>query len=362
MVTPRSPLRQGGVERHVLEVSSRIASRGAHVEVLCADPGGAALDQQWRDGVAIRSVRAWPANRDWCVAPGIWTQIARADWDVIHVQSYHTFVAPLAMLRALALGIPYCVTFHGGGHSSRIRNRLRTAQMLLLRPLLARATALVALARFEIDLYSRVLRLPAERFELIPNGTELGPVPVPAAVEIDAAPGPVLASIGRLERYKGHHRVLAALPHVLAVRPDASLLIVGTGPEESALRRQADAMGLAERVRVTSVPAGDGAAMARLLGGVSVVVLMSDFETHPLVALEAAAAGRRLVVADRAGLHELAEDGLARAIEHGASAQLIADAILEELGKPPPTARPRVISWDECAERLLELYCAVASR
>jgi hypothetical protein len=30
------------------------------------------------------------------------------------VQSYHTLVAPLAMLRALLGGIPYVVTFHGG--------------------------------------------------------------------------------------------------------------------------------------------------------------------------------------------------------------------------------------------------------
>ncbi|HVD37635.1 MAG TPA: glycosyltransferase, partial [Solirubrobacterales bacterium] len=35
MVTPRSPLEQGGVERHVMEVSRRMAAAGVHVEVLC---------------------------------------------------------------------------------------------------------------------------------------------------------------------------------------------------------------------------------------------------------------------------------------------------------------------------------------
>jgi hypothetical protein len=42
--------------------------------------------------------------------------------------------------------------------------------------------------------------------------------------------------------------------------------------------------------------------MAELLATVSLVVLMSEFETHPLVALEAAAAGCRLLVADGSGL------------------------------------------------------------
>ncbi len=42
--------------------------------------------------------------------------------------------------------------------------------------------------------------------------------------------------------------------------------------------------------------------MAELLATVRLVVLMSEFETHPLVALEAAAAGCRLLVADGSGL------------------------------------------------------------
>ena len=151
MVTPRSPLAQGGVERHVMEVSRRMAASGAHVEVLCTEPGGPAVSEQIRDGVKIRTVRAWPAERDWCFAPRLWREMARQRWDVIHVQSYHTLVAPLAMLRALTLGTPYVVTFHGGGHSAEFRNRARRLQRRLLRPLLARARRLVAVARFEID-------------------------------------------------------------------------------------------------------------------------------------------------------------------------------------------------------------------
>ena len=357
MVTPRSPLQQGGVERHVIEVSRRMAAAGLDVEVLCADPETRGVETEERDGVPIHTVRALPRKRDYYLAPRIWGGIRADRWDLIHVQSYHTLVPPLAMLRALRLGVPYVLTFHGGGHSSDLRNRVRGAQMRLLRPLLARAARLVAVARFEIEDYGRALGIPAERFALIPNGTDLSF----SAGEVTASEpsSPVLATIGRLERYKGHHRVIDAFPLVLERRPDARLLIVGKGPFEAELRRRVEQLGVADRVEITSVPAGDPAAMAALLGGVSLVVLISEFETHPLVALEAAAARRRLLVADQGGLGELVADGFARGLAPDASPEQTAAAIVEELAKPPPQRSPQLTSWDECTTALIDLYRSI---
>jgi glycosyltransferase involved in cell wall biosynthesis len=223
--------------------------------------------------------------------------------------------------------------------------------------LLSRAAALIALARFEIDLYSRALGVPRERFRLIPVGTDLK-LSDGAAGDGDGA---LLASIGRLERYKGHQRVIAALPDLLRSRPDARLLVIGKGPYEPELRRQALELGVGERVEFTSVPPGDTNGMADMLSHVALVVLMSDYETHPQVALEAAAARRRLLVADdHAGLRELADDGLARTIALGAPPTALAAAIADELTKPPPTIRPRLTSWDECVDQLASVYRAVA--
>lgn len=354
MVTPRSPLEQGGVERHVMEVSRRLAAAGVEVEVLCADPQGTTVTEQLCDGVTIRTVRAWPAKRDYYLAPRIWREMAREPWDIVHVQSYHTFVAPLAMLRAITLGIPYVVTFHGGGHSSRMRHRLRWLQRRALRPLLARAERLVAVARFEVELYGSELRLAPAKFALIPNGSDF--TIAHGSLPKDPGAGAVLASIGRLERYKGHQRVLAALPYVLEARPDARLLVVGTGPYEAVLRRQAAELDIQDRVEFTSVPANDRMAMASLLQQISLVVLLSEFETHPLVALEAAAAGRRLLVADRAGLREVAEDGLARAISLEDRPRAIGDAIVQELARPQPTQAPQLTTWDECSTALFAMY------
>jgi glycosyltransferase involved in cell wall biosynthesis len=364
MVTPRSPLGQGGTERHVMEVSRRLAAARVEVEVLCADSPGPAMVRERNAGVPIRSVRAWPANRDYYLAPSIWSEMARERWDIVHVQSYHTLVPPLAMLRALNLGAPYVLTFHSGGHSSPMRHRLRGLQRRLLRPLLARAARLVAVAQFEIELYARELHLPEERFVLIPNGidVELGRGPKVEDLgddEIDAD-GPLLASIGRLERYKNHQRVIAALPHVLARRPDARLLIVGTGPYEATLRRQAASLRVEDRVEFTSLAAEDREGMSRLLRRISLVVLLSDYETHPLVALEAAAAGRRLLVVDRAGLGEVARNGLARSVSPQDPPGTVGRAILEELEQPRPQRVPKLTSWDECAAALLELYRSVS--
>jgi len=359
MVTPLSPLHQGGVERHVMEVSRRAVAAGAEVEVLCTEPGGPSVQEEEREGVRIRTVRAWPANRDWCLAPRIWREMSRQPWDVVHVQSYHTFVAPLAMLRALTLGIPYVVTFHGGGHSSEARNRVRGLQRLILGPLLRRAARLVAVARFEITQYGDELDVPSEKFALIPNGTDLA---FSAANGGNGQPEgpPKIASIGRLERYKGHHRVIGAFPYVLNSEPEARLFVVGTGPYEDELRKLAEELGIAASVEFTSTPPDQPNAMAELLQQISLVVLMSDFETHPLVALEAAAAGRRLLVADATGLAEIAEDGFARGIPLDESAEGVAAAVIEELAKPPQQKRPKLTSWDDCTDELLALYRSLA--
>ena len=106
--------------------------------------------------------------------------VRAGDWDLVHVQSYHSAVAPLAMLAALRAGLPYVVTFHGGGHSSRMRNAMRPLQWFALRPLLARARKLIAVAEFEAERFSSALRLPRERFVVIPNGSDLSAMPVTA--------------------------------------------------------------------------------------------------------------------------------------------------------------------------------------
>jgi glycogen synthase len=323
------------------------------------DPTGALPATEDVDGTQVRRVRAWPADRDYYLAPRVYHEVARGDWDVVHIQAYHTFVGPLAMLAARRARLPYVVTFHAGGHPSRWRHALRPVQLQLLRPLLAGADRLIALDRFEIDHYSRTLGVPRGRFALIPNGSDL---PRPAGGRVVLRSRNLLASLGRLERYKGHHRVLAALPHVVRRRPDARLWIAGSGPYRPSLQQLAESLEVADRVDVHAVPAQERARFAEELARVGVVVLMSEFETQPIAALEALALGCRVIVADTPGLRALATEGLARPVPLDISPPDLASAILEELDKPPQAAPPALRTWDDCAEALLEVYGAVARR
>ena len=105
----------------------------------------------------------------------------------------------------------------------------------MLRPLLAKAVRLIAVARFETELWSKRLHLPTDRFVFIPNGADL-PQP-PHQTNTDRS---LIVSIGRLERYKGHQRVIAALPYILQQRPDVRLWIAGAGPYEATLKQLAE--------------------------------------------------------------------------------------------------------------------------
>jgi len=361
MVTARYFPYVGGVEKHVYEVARRLARHGVDVTVLTTDPGGQLPASEQLEGVNIRRMRAWPAGAELYFAPGIYRAIPRGDWDLVHVQCYHTFVAPLAMLAALRAGIPYVVTFHGGGHSSHLRNAARGIQRALLRPLLARAERLIAVARFEIDMYGKELRVPATQFALIPNGSDL-----PKVTHAGLPPGnhhqTLIASVGRLERYKGHQRIIAALPTVLEQRPDARLWIAGQGPYEPALRRLAEQLGVADHVEIRGIPAAERERMAAELSRAALVVLLSEYETHPIAVIEALSLGCPVLVADNSGLSELAQLGLARAIPLNSSDRQVGMAVLEQLSQPRPAVNLELPTWDDCAADLLALYRSVARR
>ena len=352
-VTPRYFPYVGGVQNHVYQVSQRMARLGVDVTVLTTNLGNRLPAEEFVEGIRIQRVPAWPANRDYYFAPEIYSRIKTGSWDLIHVQSYHTFVAPLAMLAAWRAGIPYVVTFHGGGHSSRLRNALRGIQQMMLRPFLMHADKLIALADFEISFFSKRLGLSEKQFALIPNGGELPNVAEGASMPVEKG---LIVSIGRLEQYKGHQRAIAALPGVLAQQPDARLWIAGSGQYEPKLLELAQKLGVADRVDIYAIPASERERMARELSKAALVVLFSEFETQPIAIYEALTLGRPVLVADTPGLSEIAKQGLGRAIPLQSTPAQIADAILEQLRRPHKPSKVNLPTWDECAEGLLSLY------
>lgn len=353
LVTPRYPPYTGGVENHVQEVARRFAAWNVDVTVLTTDPRGDLAIHAIIEDVNIWRARAYPSERDYYFAPAIHQIITRGDWDIVHLQSYHTLVAPLTMWAARQAGIPYVVTFHGGGHSSQLRNMARRMQNRLLRPLLASADRLVATAKFEIPYFGDMLNIPREQFALIPNGSDLPAVsPATSAPTSDA----MIVSLGRAERYKGHHRVLAAMPYVLAQRPDVRLWIAGSGPYEAELQHIAERLGIAQHVEIKSIPVTQRHVLAHRLSQAALVMLLSEYETHPMAVLEAAALGCSILVADTSGLSELADQGLACAIPLNSAPEQVARVMLDQLQHPFRPKTVQLSSWDDCASTLLTLY------
>ena len=352
----------GGVETHVYEVARRLAERGTEVTVLSTDPTGQLPAEEQKDGVHLLRVRAWPNKEDLYIAPRLYESIANGNWDVVHCQGIHTLAAPLIMFASWKAKIPYVVTFHTGGHSCSWRNAIRGAQWRALKPFLAWADKLIGVSRFEADLFRTRLRLPGRKFTVIPNGSNL---PRPES-EICAPgqDGTLIVSVGRLERYKGHHQVIAALPRLLQARPDVHLRIIGSGPYEAALRAQARDLGVAEHVEIGPIPPTDRHGMACALSRASLAVLLSEYEAHPIAVMEALSLGVPMLVADTSGLREIAEQGFVRAMPLNSTPEEVAGAINQQLALPRPTGPTSLTlpTWDNCVNKLSALYSAAAKR
>ncbi|MER9248426.1 glycosyltransferase family 4 protein [Mesorhizobium sp. M0590] len=354
MVAARCYPFMGGIETHIQEVGTRLAARGHAVDVLTTDPTGELPVEEEVSGMRVQRVPAWPRKLDLYVAPGIYSAIRRGAWDLIHFQGYSTFVVPIGLLAAVRENLPFILTFHSGGHSSRLRNAVRGTQHALLRPLVARAARLVGVSEFEANFFSARMRVPRERFVVIPNGAAM-PAASPS-VKVDPH---LIVSGGRLERYKGHHRAIAALPELIRRVPDARLHVVGTGPYEGELRRLVATLGLERRVTIASIPGSERQNMADLLASAALFVLFSDYEAHPVAVMEALSLCRPVLVSDTSGLRELAAKGLCRAVPPNAGPKELAAAMAEELGAPREVPDLALPDWDACAQALSDLYCEV---
>ena len=353
----------GGLETHVYEVGRRLADAGVEVTVLTTDVSGALPAVEESEGKQIRRVRAWPANRDYYFAPGIYSAITHGQWDIIHCQGYHNLVPPLAMLAALRTNVPFVLSFHSGGDVSPLRKALRRLHWEMLRPLLLHAQKLIAVSRFEADFFQDHLRLPAERFVVIPNGAYLPHMmepDLPATGEQESAP--LIISVGRLERYKGHQRVIEALPKVLEQIPDARLRIVGTGPYESNLREMARKLGIDRHVEIRAVAPDDRGGMAALLLQASLITLLSEYESQGIAVMEALALRRPVLVANNSALREFASLQLVYGVPLESTPEQVARAMISQLHQPVASQNIALPTWDDCASSLLALYQTIARR
>ncbi|MFD3455988.1 glycosyltransferase family 4 protein [Streptomyces sp. NPDC058691] len=148
---------------------------------------------------------------------------------------------------------------------------------------------------------------------------------------------PVVVCVSRLVPRKGQDTLILALPRILAVQPDAVLLVVGGGPYANELKRLAAQTGVTDSVVFTgAVPweelpahfgAGDVFAMPcrTRRGGL-------DVEGLGIVYLEASATGLPVVAGDSGGAPDAVLDGETGRVVRGGVPEDAADRILALLG------------------------------
>lgn len=107
---------------------------------------------------------------------------------------------------------------------------------------------------------------------------------------IGRVPGRNLIAVGRLAPEKNCGVLLRALARV----PDATLTLVGAGPEEAGLRDLADELGIADRVRFPGLMPRTEA--LSLLADSDIFLQPSLFEGHSLALIEASKLGVPLIV------------------------------------------------------------------
>lgn len=133
----------------------------------------------------------------------------------------------------------------------------------------------------------------------------------------------IVGGIGRLTHQKNFALFLEVAAEVLKSHPQAFFAIAGTGEDEAALRAQADALGIANRVRFLGF-VGD---MAGLYPALDLLLLTSRYEGLPITILEAMAVGIPIVASRLDGIAEVLADGRDAALPPAGDAAAFASSV-----------------------------------
>lgn len=376
------PRLAGGGEKSLYELAIHLRDRG-HECHLFAMHGWDGPAEMLHDGLHYHAVCPWtplyrPDGRRRAAQParyalGVLAALASRSWRTFDLLDVHAF--PLAHLPALltpwrrlrAAGVPWSLTWlevwgpdywreHFGplaGWGARVERWAARAapSHLCISPTTARRLR-------------ELLGAPEDRITVIPRGFDAAPL---AALRSPRAPGKILLA-GRLRAYKRVDLALRAWPRVIAARPDATLHLVGDGPEAARCRALVAELGLARSV-VLHGQLADAADVRRHLASAELLLLPSTREGQSTVVLEAMALGTPVLAAD--GPETAVGDFLGRdasaagvLLPAKADADAWAAQIVGLLGDPPLRARLGAegrrraadLAWDSQIAPRVEAY------
>jgi glycogen(starch) synthase len=319
------PVMYGGLGRHVHALAESLATAGHEVTVVTQHGGDAAYDEVANGVRVVRApadpplvprhdLLAWVLSLNHSIGR-LATQVAtQSAFDVVHAHDWVVAHAAAAVKSAAAL--PLVATMHAteaGRHQGWLPGALSRAIHTTEWWLTFEARRVITCSshmRWEV---TRLFDLPPASVDVVPNGIHLDTWHVAdsdalAARSQWAVGAPLVAYTGRLEYEKGVHTLLRALPRLRRRFPGLRVVVAGAGTHERELRGLARSLRLGRAVTFTGFLDQDE--LAVLAAAADVAVVPSIYEPFGMVALEAAAAGTPLVVADTGGLREIVEHGI----------------------------------------------------
>ena len=277
-------------------------------------PGGDA-------GVAVHRVPepSWPRDLDRFVG---WVERMNEDmlaagealaeesaYELVHGHDW--LVAHASAMLADRLGAPYVTTIHAtehGRHQGWVQDPPQSHIHGVERWMAGRAERVIVCSYYMRGHVADIFDIDERRIAVIPNGID--PRDLRAVADLQAlrrqfaAPHEKLVLlVGRLVYEKGFQLALDALPAVIAEVGNVRFLVAGSGTHESALKQQAQRLGLDEHGSFLGWIGDD--VLHSLYRIADLCVVPSIYEPFGLVALEAMASGCPCIVADTGGLREI---------------------------------------------------------
>ena len=214
------------------------------------------------------------------------------------------------------------------------------------------------------DLVQQMIELgaPADRCHVIRNGVDLQRFAVVDQADarrqlgMDGA-GLLLLSVGNLVELKGHDLVIRMVGEL----PQSKLVIVGSGPELSALRTLAASIGVADRVRFAGQQPNED--LKTYFSAADVLVLASSREGWPNVLLESMACGTPVVATRVNGVPEVVTSRRVGQLAETRDVPHLLAALRSLLDDRPSRAEVRRyaegFSWHETTQAQCRLFADV---
>jgi phosphatidyl-myo-inositol dimannoside synthase len=246
----------------------------------------------------------------------------------------HLFMVPLAALAAKLTKARLIVQTHGI-EAWPCPSRLQRAA-------LESADLVLCVSRHTRSAVLGWSTLAPERVIVVPNTVRDDFTPGPSATggEVTTGERRVLLSVGRMDasqQYKGQDRVIAAIPHIVALGHDVHYLIAGEGDDRPRLEALVAAGGVRDRVHFLGAVALDG--LVDAYRAADLFVMPSSGEGFGIAYLEAMASGTRALGLNLAGaIDALAEGQLGTVVAESD----LASSIAALLSAPKPD--PRTLS------------------